>query len=386
VDWSLVRAAEGVLPLLRDNAREAERQRNLPESTIKALEACGLTRMTVPRRLGGLQVSLATEFEVIRTLARACGSTSWVTSLYAVCGYWASLFPDRVQDEVFSDSGARVAGISTPAGTLTPAAGGYVLNGRWPWNTGVLHSSWNVLATLRPHDDGTVEPCLVLVPTKDMTTLDDWDVSAMQGTGSVTSVAEHVFVPADHVLAFLPLLGGDHASESNRGAVEYSYAVLPFLLAASMGTPIGLAQGALESFLERAPKRSTSFENKQPQSTDPVAQFQIGQISMTIEAALAVARSTIAALHRHAVDGTEVTTAERVKVRAVVAYVTRLSADVTTALSRIGGATAFNLDIPGQRHQRDASMLANHALLNYEANLGLLGSVVMGDEPRTPFL
>ena len=386
VDWDLVHAAGELLPLLRENAVEAERLRRLPASTIAALEERGLTRLTTPKQFGGLQANLPTEFEVVRTLATACGSTSWVVALYALCGYWAALFPDAVQDEVFSGPGSRVAGISSPAGTLVPADGGYTLNGSWPWNTGVLDATWNVVATLLPHDDGSMEPYLALVPMTDLSTLDDWHTSAMQGTGSVTSVAENVFVPATRALSFPPLLAGQHASAANRGVPEYSYAVAPFLLSASIGTPIGLAQGALESFLARAPQRSISFENPAPQSTGPLTHVQIGEIELTIESALAIARESIASLHRHAVDHTEVSTAERVKVRGVMAYATRLAAQAATGLARIGGAGAFHLDVAGQRHQRDVTMLANHAVLNYEAGVGLLGAAMMGNEPQTFFL
>jgi alkylation response protein AidB-like acyl-CoA dehydrogenase len=386
VDWSLVHAAEELLPLLRENAVEAERLRRLPRSTVTALAERGLTRLTTPKRLGGLQANLPTEFEVVRTLATACGSTSWVVALYALCGYWASLFPDSVQEQVFSGLDSRVAGISTPAGSLTPTDGGYVLNGQWPWNTGVLDATWNVVATLLPHEDGAMEPYLVLVPTSEMTTLDDWHTSAMQGTGSVTSVASDVFVPAERALSFPPLLGGHHASQDNRDRTEYSYAVYPFLLAASLGTPIGMAQGALAALLDRVPQRTVSFEDPQPQSASPVTHLLVGEISMTIESALAISRNTIAGLHQHAIDGSEVSVRERVQARATVAYATRLAAQAATDVVRIGGASAFNLDAVSQRQHRDVTMLANHALLNYEANVGLLGSVISGNEPTTVFL
>jgi 3-hydroxy-9,10-secoandrosta-1,3,5(10)-triene-9,17-dione monooxygenase len=386
VDRSAVEAAERALPLLRGNALEAERAKCLPATSIAALEAAGLTRLTTPARFGGLQASLATEFEVTRVLATACGSTAWVTALYALCGYWASLFPDSVQEDVFDGPGARVAGISTPAGTLVPTDGGFTLNGSWPWNTGVLDSTWNVLATLRPQDDGSLLPYLALVPTHEITLLDDWDMSAMGGTGSNTSVATDVFVPEDRAMFFPPLLAGHHASETNRGETAYSYAVFPFLLLASAGTLIGMAQGALQSFLERAPHRAVSFENPQRQPADPVTQYQTGEIDMLIKSALAVVRDTIDTVHRHAVEGSEVTPEQRVEVRATVAYATRCATEAATRLSRIGGAGAFAVDVAGQRMNRDLAMLSNHALLNYEANLELLGSLVLGNKVDSLFL
>ncbi len=333
VDRAVVEAAERLVPLLKEKALEAERAKRLPAANIEALEAAGLTRLTTPSRFGGLQAGLATEFEVTRVLATACGSTAWVTALYALCGYWASLFPDSVQEEVFNGRGARVAGISTPAGTLVPTDGGFTLNGSWPWNTGVLDSTWNVVATLQPQDDGSMLPYLALVPTREMTILDDWDMSAMGGTGSNTSVAKDVFVPEERAMVFPPLLAGQHASEANRDELEYSYAVFPFLLLASAGTLIGMAQGALRSFLERAPRRAVSFENLERQSADPVTQFQIGEIDMLIKSALAFVRDAIDTVDRHAFDGSDMTPAERVEVRATVAYATRCATEAATKLS-----------------------------------------------------
>jgi 3-hydroxy-9,10-secoandrosta-1,3,5(10)-triene-9,17-dione monooxygenase len=52
----------------------------------------------------------------------------------------------------------------------------------------------------------------------------------------------------------------------------------------------------------------------------------------------------------------------------------------------MAGASSFSLGVVGQRHMRDAVMLANHAVLNYEANVGILGSLVAGNEPKSFFL
>ena len=60
--------------------------------------------------------------------------------------------------------------------------------------------------------------------------------------------------------------------------------------------------------------------------------------------------------------------------------------NVLVAASRMAGASSFSLGVVGQRHMRDAVMLANHALLNYEANVGILGSLVAGNEPKSFFL
>ena len=61
-------------------------------------------------------------------------------------------------------------------------------------------------------------------------------------------------------MPIVPLFQGEHRSKANRGEMPYSYAVFPFLMSSSLGTPIGIAQGAMESFLDRLPQRKASFE------------------------------------------------------------------------------------------------------------------------------
>jgi hypothetical protein len=107
VDWAVVRSAEELVPPLRENAAEAERLNRLPAASIEALEKAGLTRLTTPKQLGGAAGERADRVRGHPVLARGCGSTSWVVALYALCGFWASLFPDSVQEEVFARPGAR---------------------------------------------------------------------------------------------------------------------------------------------------------------------------------------------------------------------------------------------------------------------------------------
>lgn len=386
VDWNLVHAVEEILPVLKKNGLEAEQLRRLPKENVDILTDLGVFRMTTPKHLGGLQANLPTTFEVNRTLATACGSTAWVSALYTVCGWWAALFPDSVQEEVFTSEKVRVAGIVSPLGTLVPTEGGYVLNGKWPWNTGVLDSQWDVVSTLRPMPDGSKMPYLVIVPTRDMKVGDDWYMSGMRGTGSNSSEAVDVFVPNERAMEFPPLLQGQHQSQRNKGAVEYSYAVFPFLIASSASAPIGMAQGALEGFLGRASNRRISFEDHRPQPQSEITQLQAAEMQMRLDSALLLARELVGKLHRYSEAGTSPSLEERAKARAIVAFTTRVSLDVVNTVTSIGGAGAFANESPAQRYHRDITMLSNHAYLNYEANLKVFGSVLLGNEITSLFL
>src|ERR1700689_2052805 len=100
--------AEALVPLLRANALATERGGRVAPAVIEALAQAELFRMTAPRAFGGWQAPMATQVEVLRQIARGCGSTSWVAAVYSVGIWMAGCFSDRAQDEVFSVSDARV--------------------------------------------------------------------------------------------------------------------------------------------------------------------------------------------------------------------------------------------------------------------------------------
>src|SRR5580692_6838339 len=77
----LVRRAAALVPLLRQNAQKTEDGRRVADENIAAIEEQGLFRITQPKRFGGLEVDFRTKLEVIRELARGCGSTAWNTNL-----------------------------------------------------------------------------------------------------------------------------------------------------------------------------------------------------------------------------------------------------------------------------------------------------------------
>jgi alkylation response protein AidB-like acyl-CoA dehydrogenase len=60
IDTSLLDAAREIAPIVRAHADEAERNRRLSTEVVDALRQAGLTRMTTPRSLGGLETDPVT--------------------------------------------------------------------------------------------------------------------------------------------------------------------------------------------------------------------------------------------------------------------------------------------------------------------------------------
>src|SRR5919201_1430278 len=98
----LVRRASELVPLLRERAAWSEENRRIHEESIEALAEAGIFKLRVPARYGGYEADTRTLVEVATELGRADGSTSWTASVYWIPTWMVGMFPDAVQEEVFS--------------------------------------------------------------------------------------------------------------------------------------------------------------------------------------------------------------------------------------------------------------------------------------------
>ena len=145
----LLERVAALAPLLRENAQRTEQERRVAGENIEALTDAGVFRMTVARRYGGYESSLQTQYDVLAAIAANCPSTGWVATILTAMLWNTGMFADEAQDEVFADPRVRVASVFAPGGQARDADGGVIVNGRWPFNTGCLHSQWAVLTALR---------------------------------------------------------------------------------------------------------------------------------------------------------------------------------------------------------------------------------------------
>jgi 3-hydroxy-9,10-secoandrosta-1,3,5(10)-triene-9,17-dione monooxygenase len=92
--------------------------------------------------------------------------------------------------------------IALAAGRGKAVEGGYIVNGHWPFSSGVDNSDWNMLAvTIYGEDEKTpVDWRLCLVPKSDYRIIDTWYAMGMVGTGSKDIEVKDVFVPERRAL------------------------------------------------------------------------------------------------------------------------------------------------------------------------------------------
>ena len=219
----LIGRARALAPKLRERAVRAERERNIPRESVEEYLASGLIHTLQPKRWGGYEHDHETAFDIAIELGRStCGSSAWCLNYLADHACILSHFPDEAQHDVWSrNSAACIATSAKPTGKVTVAPGGYRLDGRWAWCSGLRHSHWIMIGGL-VHREGDHHPDmrLFLVPTSDVRQEDTWYCAGLSATGSNTSVAGQRFrarapqrVVLDAARCLLAGIEGQHQSD-----------------------------------------------------------------------------------------------------------------------------------------------------------------------------
>lgn len=382
----LVSRVSGLAPLLRKHARWSEENRRLHSEVIEAMADAGLFKMRTPARYGGYESDARTLVDVGAELALGDASAAWTASVWWIPTWMAGLFPDHVQDEVFSTPDVRVCGTLSPSAAATPVEGGIVVNGQWGFISGAWHSHWQEIIAMSATPDGEPEPVMALVPMSDLKIVDDWDTYGLQGSGSVTTVAQDLFVPEERVLSLVSVLRGQYASERNADSPMFRAPLLGVANASSVGQIVGLAKAARSMFMERLPQRKITYTSYESQGEAPVTHLQLAEATLKIDQAEFHAHRVADLVDVKGVTGEPWTFEERARTRADVGAACELGEQVTNLLSGASGGSSAYRSLPIQAVARDLRTINLHALMYPPTNFELYGRVLCGLEPNTLYI
>ncbi|MFF0429988.1 acyl-CoA dehydrogenase family protein [Streptomyces sp. NPDC021012] len=383
----IVRRVSELVPQLREKAAWTEENRRVHEDSIAALADAGVFKLRTPARFGGYEADTRTLIDVAAEIGRADGSTGWTASVYWIPTWMAGLFPDHVQDEVFSTPDVRVCGTLSPSAMATPTEGGVVVNGKWGFISGALHAQWQVVVAVQIAPDSEPMPVMALVPLSDLQIVDDWHTSGLKGTGSVSTVADNVFVPADRVLPLpVVLQGRGGASQANADAPIYRAPLLPVASASSVGAILGMARAAKEAFLERLPERKITYTNYASQAEAPLTHLQVAEATLKIDQAEFHAYRLADLVDGKSAEGSEWTLEERVRARADMGAVVKLAKEAVDILATASGGSSIYTTAAIQRVTRDIQAVSLHALMHPDTNTELYGRVLCGLEPNSLYI
>lgn len=382
-------SASALVPLLQRNAARTETDRRVAEENIQALTDAGLFRLTVPRRLGGLETDFRTFLEVTSELARGCGSTAWVVTLINVCNWLVGLYPEQTQQEVWGDDPhARVCGVLAPSATSRAVQGGHIVSGRWGFASGSLHSQWATVGIpLTDAAGNQTDQGMALIPMSDLSIEDTWYVAGMRGTGSNTLVADDVFVPSHRIMSVTQAVHGVYGTEHQNEAL-YRSALVPVLSLVLAGPQTGLAQAGMDvvsASLAKGKGISYTFYERAVEA--PSTQIQFAEAAQLIDTARLHMLRAADDIDTWAAKSEYMPFEIRARVRMDTGYVARRSREALDLLLNIQGAGSFAEASPLQRIWRDQETGSRHAVINPAIAGELYGRALLGiEEQVTPLI
>ncbi len=211
----------------------------------------------------------------------------------------------------------------------------------------------------------------------------------MRATGSV-SVAltgEELFVPEHRGVVFSDILG--RTRDSGLASSLWSTPSLGWAFSTMAGMSIGIAQGALERFLERSagrPIRGTTYTD---QLAAPMTHSMLAEVHSKIQSATLMARANAEETDRLGVLQAAGTPADpqamqlfSARVMLETAYAARWCSEAIELVQRNSGSTAILETEPIQRAWRDARVVTLHGALNLEALSENYGRLMAGLDPH----
>lgn len=382
----LVERAAKLAPLLKSRARWIDENRRLPDDVITAIEESGLLKMQAPTQYGGYESDTRDFVDVLAEVARGNTSVAFCLSVYASLTWMSALWPDAALDEVFATPNVRISGTTAPTGTATKVDGGWVLNGKWAFNSGVLHAHWKVTVAI-PTDAGAEPvPIFALVPVADLEIVDDWYTSGLEGSGSVSTVATNVFVPEHRVITGQDFYQNRPKSVRNARKPKYAAPVLVPVTAIQTGQLVGAARAALSAFVERLPGRPITYTDYPSQREAPVTHLQVGEAALLIEDAEARARAFADVIDAKAAANEPWTERERVWSRVQIGWVARQAKQAVEILAQASGGSSIQREVPIARLHRDIHATSLHAMITPSVNIELYGRSLLGLPPNTVYL
>lgn len=366
----LERIAE-IRPRLAANAVAGEEARRVEEDSIQALADAGAFKVSLSERYGGYNMSHRAALEVGREVARADGGTAWVVSLINSGAWYTRVFPEQAQDDIFgADPEARVSVIITPSGVARRVEGGYMVSGKWFYNSGAWHATWALGAVQVEDEHGEpVGEGQFLMPATEYTIEDVWYVSGMRSSGSNLLVAEDVFVP-EHRMRIVPEVTPD--SEQPYRAVAVPLALL--------GPQLGLGRAVFDLVMEKMPAKPIAYTSIERRGDWTAFRLDIARASLLLDTAELFARRAADDMDSIAATGKPLDRVTRSRVRADIGWAVDHVTEAIDLLLSAAGSGSFADVNPIQRFWRDQAIVARHGYVSPPLAYEIYGTALIGAE------
>ncbi len=358
---ALLAAAAAISGTLQSGAAASDAAGRLADESVAALRSHGFWRMRLCRELGGFELPIVAQIEILAALAATDASSAWCTmaanNALAVLG---ATMPSAAIERIFAGGIPACAIAATPGGVATPADGGYILNGTWRLASAIHHADWVHAAAYVERDPSRLLP--LAIPARDVTLLDSWNVIGLGGTGSDDFHLTDYFLPA--------ALAGreDNPYGQVRGTRRYDLVdVEHFESYEHLAFAIGIARRALRELrlILAQPPAGRHIGDRE------LVQEQFGRSVVRLQTVEALAYSLYARIDAASLGQPQSWSAgERHLPRVLAAQASELALECVQLAFRRSGLAALRRPNILEKLLRDMSVAATHAVVDDSAFAG----------------
>jgi alkylation response protein AidB-like acyl-CoA dehydrogenase len=350
-------AINKLAPEFEAEARKSEVERRPTEALADLMRRAKIPMAKLPKAVGGAEIRSSEQVDFFARLAYLNPTAGWLAfNQNGSLGLLGANASEDTLEKIFAEHPVPLlAAVSAPTGRTEKVEGGYRLNGRWSYASGITCADYVFLATLC---DDPAGPLAAIVPTSEVTLHDNWHVAALQGTGSVDLTSENVFVPED--MTFSPFV-------QQRGGVMYGkIGYRGYVGGENFGFTLGVAQRMVEEITKLAKGKKRVLD---PTTVGERGAFQqeLGRTDATLRAARAYLMDELDRAEAIANDtDAPLAGADSARVEAAVGWATETVVKACTQLFPYAGAGALHLDSPIQRAFRDVIGSGQHIVATNE--------------------
>ena len=253
----LLDRVRALAPLVEGSADEMEHRAALTEEVATAVRRSGALHLMVPVELGGDELGIVENIEVVEELARQDGSTGWSTMAASVSTTFTAIYTsDEVAHGLFGTTREAVlAGQLAPMGRAVVDGDGYVISGSYRFASGSDQTTHMLAGCLLMRDgemvvreNGMPEVVAAVIPNDHVEFKGNWDVMGLSGTASVDYEVAPIRVGSGEVFSIF-------TEVPERGSDTHRLGVTVITAAGHAGWALGVARRALDEVAATAPTK-----------------------------------------------------------------------------------------------------------------------------------
>lgn len=345
---------EKVAPVIAAEADRIEQDRRLTPDVLSALHDARLFRLLLPRPYDGEEIDPVTFYKTIYAVAEQDASTAWCLCQGNGCAMAAAYSDPSTANTIWGNDPNAVLAWGPGKAEAVQEEGGYRVNGKWSFASGMRHATWLGGHSVVFEEDRTPRrgsgkgPVIrtMLIPASEVAVTDIWDTIGLRGTASDAFEVSDLFVTE----AFA--INRNSADARLYDGPLYLFNQTLLYAIGFSGTAQGIARSMLDSFMELAGVK-TPRKARNSLRDNAVVQAEVAHCEARLKSARAFLIDEISDIWETVVARGELTIEQRARIRLVTTYGIHEAKDVADTVYDAAGATAIFKSSAFERRFRD---------------------------------